>query len=116
MPDPTINWKRFLVTLESFYKQFGKWPTKIHLYPFFIRELEDRLPEGDFKKLNTRLLIIRDHQNELLTLDDEGNSLDYHGSKKIRYPTSEFKALAWLGIQEPDYSFKIEMPVTFTKI
>ena len=34
------NWIRFLITLERFYILYGKWPTVIQLYPFFIDELQ----------------------------------------------------------------------------
>jgi len=104
-----MNWNRFMTTLAVFRNRYGHWPTKIHLYPFFIRKLEDQLPQGDFESLDTKIPIMQDQKNFLLAQDDEGQPLDFDRAKKRSHRRSD--ALEWLGIQEPDYSFKIEVPV-----
>jgi len=109
-----MSWKQFLITLSAFRKRYGHWPTKIHLFPFFIRELGVRPPQGDFETRNARINIIPDQKSFLLAHDDEGHSLSYSEADTL-YPKKAF-ALEWLGIQEPDYCFKIQMPVTFTRI
>ncbi len=103
-----MEWKRFLTTLAVFRKRYGHWPTRIHFPPFFIRQLENRLPPEDFLKLNSKIQIIRDQKSFFLAQDDEGHSLDYPQAKKGSHKRSD--ALEWLGIQEPDYSFKIVVP------
>ena len=39
------NWVRFKITLESFYVLHGRWPSRISLYPLFIKELQDKRDE-----------------------------------------------------------------------
>ena len=96
------NWIRFRLTLESFYVLHGKWPTVIHIYPFFITELQEKLSKEDFQKLQSKIKLVPDEDSPFLSLDELGNSFDYNRGK---CPEGELavRAIDWLEINEPDY-------------
>jgi len=96
------NWIRFLLTLESFYVLHGDWPTVIHVYPFFIAELQEKLSKEDFKILQSKIKFEPDEENPFLSFDELGNKFDYarEGSPKGK---SGVRAIDWLKINEPDY-------------
>jgi len=71
------NWIRFLITLESFYALHGDWPSVIHLYPFFIGELGEKLSTEDFQKLESKIRLEPDEDRPFLALDEVGNRFDY---------------------------------------
>ena len=97
------NWIRFLITLESFYVLHGDWPSIIHLYPFFIAELQEKLSTEDFQKLQSKIRLKPDEDNPFLALDEAGNKFDYarESLPKARYARN--KAVDWLDINTPDY-------------
>jgi len=102
------NWVRFQITLEKFYTLFGRWPTRIYLYSFFINELQKKLSQNDFQRLQSMIHIIADDDNPFLAFDNEGNKFDYargihtlEGAQSRRWKS--IKALEWLKIKEPDY-------------
>jgi hypothetical protein len=96
------NWIRLQMALEGFYILYGKWPTVIHLYPFFIEELQEKLSVEDFKKLQSKIELIPDQDNPFLAFDEEGNRLGYarEGCPDGHPP---IRAKEWLEINEPDY-------------
>lgn len=96
------NWIRFLVTLERFYYLYGKWPGIIYLYPFFIKELQEKLPIEEFKKLQSKIKLEPDGDNPFYACDEIGNVYDYtHGNQLDGEPS--LRAIDWLEINEPDY-------------
>ena len=96
------NWIRFLVTLESFYILYGKWPTEIHLYPFFIKELQQKLSAQDYQRIQLKINLEADDSNPFLSLDESGNKFDY--CKDIAVDgTSSIRAIDWLKIVRPSY-------------
>jgi hypothetical protein len=97
------NWIRFIITLESFYGLYGNWPSTIHLYPFFIEEIEKKLSPEDFQHLQSKLTIIADEGNPYLALDAAGNRFDYTMGKPSPPRDVLIKAIDWLEINEPDY-------------
>ena len=58
------NWIRFIITLESFYSLYGKWPSMISLYPFFIDELQEKLSSAEFQKLQSKMLRMQEELAE----------------------------------------------------
>jgi hypothetical protein len=96
------NWIRLQITLESFYILYDRWPLVIHVYPFFIRELEQKLSEEDFRKLQSKIRLVPDEDNPFLALDDSGNRFDYANEESPDRHES-VRAIDWLGVREPDY-------------
>jgi len=96
------NWIRFLLTLESFYILHGKWPTVIHLYPFFISELQAKLTKEDFQKLLSKIKLEPDTDNPFLSFDELGNRFDY-GREEFLEGNTVLRAIDWLDINEPNY-------------
>jgi len=96
------NWVRFLTTLEAFYILHGNWPTVIHVYPFFITELQEKLSKKDFRRLRSRIKLEPDKDNPFLAFDAVGNRFDYareicpNGHPSVR-------AINWLNIKQPTY-------------
>ena len=97
------NWIRFMITLESFYNLYGNWPSIIHLYPFFIVELQEKLSSEDFQTLQSKITLIADEANPFLAFYEAGNRFDY--ARGAFHPKKEapIKAIDWLEINEPDY-------------
>ena len=95
-------WIRFLLTLESFYVLHGNWPTVIHVYPFFITELQEKLSKEDFQMLKSKIKLEPDENNPFLSFDKLGNRFDY---ARGRCPQDQpaVRAIEWLKINEPDY-------------
>ena len=97
------NWVRFTITLEAFYTMYKRWPSTVHLYPFFIDELKDKLSSADFQTLNSKIKLITDEEEPFLAIDEEGNRFSY---AKEPLPTQRklvIRAIDWLEINEPDY-------------
>jgi hypothetical protein len=96
------NWIRFQLTLEAFYILYGKWPTVIYLYPFFVNELQEMLSMEDFQSLQSKVKIVPDENNPFLSFDEVGNRFDY---ARESYPAGHppIRAIDWLGIHEPTY-------------
>ena len=97
------NWIRFTITLESFYSLYGNWPSKMHLYPFFVMELQDKLSSKDFLILQSKLTLIEDKDNPFLAFDENGNRFDYSSEGTPPLADDSIKAVDWLGINKPDY-------------
>jgi hypothetical protein len=97
------NWIRFTITLETFYSLYGNWPSKIHLYPFFIAELQEKLSEEDFQIIESKIMLIADEDNPFLALDDAGNKFDYARGNAHETKELSSRAIDWLEINEPDY-------------
>lgn len=97
------NWIRFLMTLERFYILYGKWPTVIHLYPFFIDELQKKLSIEDFKTLQSKIRLESDEKNPFLCFDEKGNKYDYARGDIFPNKHTAVRAIDWLQISEPAY-------------
>ena len=96
------NWIRFMITLESFNSLYGKWPSMIQLYPFFIDELQEKLSSAEFQKLQSKITLISDEHKPFSAFDEAGNRFDYSRQtppKRDRY----IKAIDWLEVNEPYY-------------
>jgi hypothetical protein len=96
------NWVRFMKTLEAFYNLHDKWPTVIHLYPFFINELQEKLSMEDFQKLQSKIRLEPDKENPFLSLDEVGNRFDY-ARETCPNEHHSVRAIDWLEIHEPTY-------------
>ena len=97
------NWIRFQITLETFHTIYGHWPSVITLYPFFIKELREKLSSQDFDTIQSRISLEPDEESPFVARDDSGNVYDYcHGFEGEPSKSTE-KAINWLGIDEPDY-------------
>lgn len=96
------NWIRFLTTLEGYFVLHGKWPSSIRLYPFFIEELQEKLPDEDFSRVQEKIQLIPDNDNPFLASDEAGRTYDYSRQASPK-KTQQVKALSWLGIQSPRY-------------
>ena len=96
------NWIRFLGALEGFYIMYGRWPEVIHMPPFFIRDLQEKLSEADLNKLQAKIKLVRDQDNPFCAYDDKGNEYDY---SRVRGPIERpaVRAIDWLEINEPQY-------------
>ena len=97
------NWIRFQMTLERFYILYGKWPTVIHLYPFFIDELQNKLSIEDFQTLQSKIKIVPDENNPFLCFDESGDKYDYARGDTCPNKHASVKAIDWLQISKPDY-------------
>jgi len=97
------NWIRFLITLERFIILHGKWPTVIHLYPFFIDELQNKLSKEDFQKLQSKIRLEPDEENPFLCFDEKGNKYDYARGDICPNKYPSVRAIDWLKINEPAY-------------
>ena len=97
------NWIRFLTTLSIFHHLYGKWPTEVRLYSFFIDELKEKLSEHDFEKLCEKVEIIPDDENHFVAADDQGNTFDYARAKSIPERPDGPDPLEWLGVPNHDY-------------
>lgn len=83
------NWIRFLSTLEGYFALYGKWPTSIRLYSFFIKELQEKLSDEDFHRLQEKIKLIPDDDNPFLSSDEAGRTYDY---SRQACPENELKA------------------------
>ena len=97
------NWVRFQRTLEAFYYLYGKWPKVIHLYPFFINELQDKFSKEDFQTLQSKIMLYPDQKNPFLCFDEKGNKYDYESEVNYPFEHISVKAIDWLQINEPHY-------------
>ena len=97
------NWIRFLITLESFHFLYGNWPSTINLHPFFIAELEEKLPKEDFEKLRDKIVLKPEEENPFMASGEGSNTFDYAREGIPEGMKFQNRALAWLNIEAPDY-------------
>ena len=74
----------------------------IHLYPFFINELQNKLSKEDFQTLQSKIMLYPDQKNPFLCFDEKGNKYDYAREDHI-YEQISVKVIDWLQINEPHY-------------
>ncbi len=96
------NWTRFIITLERFHVMHGRWPEVVHVYPFFVSELQEKLSREDFMKLRAKIELVKDQGNPFYAYDDRGNKYDYSRESGPK-EKSAFRAIDWLDINEPQY-------------
>ena len=96
------NWIRLCAAIDGFYGQYGRWPTRVRIFPVSLANIRDRLftPE-DFSKIIAKVSLIAD-EAPIVAEDDLGGSYSYgkQGFPKER-PTQ--RAADWLGVcPKPD--------------
>jgi hypothetical protein len=80
----------------------GNWPSKIHLYPFFIDELRDKLSPAEFQRLESKVTLIPNENKPFMAFDEAGNRFDYQRQRSPERDRDN-RAIDWLEVNEPDY-------------
>lgn len=96
------NWIRFIGSLNGFSAIYGSWPTKVYLYPEFIKELQYMMPPGDFQRLETKVALIPEPKATFRCEDDQGRSYDY-GQQGFARKQPVPDAMEWLNVSKPHY-------------
>ena len=96
------NWIRLLIGIKNFYAAFGVWPARVYVYPFFVKELRQKMKPGEFERLNAKIELIPEPDATFRFEDHEGHFYDYGREGVVeKFPKPD--VLAWLNVSRPDY-------------
>ena len=92
------NWVRLCAALDGFYMRYGRWPTRVRVFPAAHADLREQLlsPEA-LAILESKLQLVADEAS-MLAEDDEGRAYDY-GKEGFPPQRPHPRAAEWLGVQ-----------------
>ncbi|RLA94571.1 MAG: hypothetical protein DRG25_02205 [Deltaproteobacteria bacterium] len=91
------NWMRLCAAIDGFRTLYGKWPTRIRLFPDIIEDLKQVLGSESFSILESKLQLIADNAS-IVAEDEEGQQFSY-GDDKFPEKLPDIRARDWLGIE-----------------
>jgi len=71
------NWIRLCAALDGFFARYGKWPTRVRVFPGALEDLRTHVlgPEA-FAVVSRKVRLVPDEAS-MLAEDDEGHAYDY---------------------------------------
>jgi hypothetical protein len=94
------NWVRLCAALDGFFVRYGRWPTRVRLFPGALENLRtDVLDPDAFATVTSKVELVPDEAS-MLAEDDEGRAYDY-GKEGFPPRSPDLPAREWLGVH-PD--------------
>jgi hypothetical protein len=92
------NWVRACAAIEGFRVRYGKWPSRLRLFPVALEDLRDNVfSEESFGILCQRLDLVPAEHAAMVAEDEDGNSYSY-GTEGMPNDELQARASEWLGI------------------
>ena len=92
------NWVRLCGALDGFYMRYGRWPTRVRVFPASLADLRERLlSPGALAMVESKLQLVADEAS-MVAEDDEGRSYDY-GQEGFPPQRPAPRAAEWLGVE-----------------
>jgi len=91
------SWVRLCGAVDGFRVRYGRWPTRVRLFPGALENIRDYLftPE-DYAKITAKVTLIPDHA-PMIAEDDTGASYNY-GQDGFPTPSPVPPAREWFGV------------------
>ena len=95
------NFVRLCLALSGFHSRYGRWPTRVRVFPATLANLRALFSNEAWATLNSRIALIADDA-PFIAADDEGNEYNY---AKDGVPTVRNAAElhAWLAVTPIDH-------------
>ena len=91
------NWVRVCAAVDGFYIRYGRWPTRVRLFPVTLADIRDHLfTPNDYARITSKVSLVPD-EAPVIAEDDSGASYSYgkEGFPKRRPSPS---AEEWFGV------------------
>ncbi|HEY6018868.1 MAG TPA: hypothetical protein VIY48_02965 [Candidatus Paceibacterota bacterium] len=89
---------RVLAALDGFYVRHGHWPTRVRVFPGFIRSIKDDiLSAPQYQALTAKIELVPDEEAPVVAEDNEGNVYSY-GAEGFSKSKPAIRAAQWLGL------------------
>ena len=91
------NWVRLCAAIEGFRFRYGRWPTRVRLFPACLSDIRDHLfTPDDYARIAAKVVLIADEAG-FLAEDDLGGSYNY-GQEGFPRQRPTPIAAEWLGV------------------
>lgn len=92
------NWVRLCAAIDGFRVRYGRFPTRVRMFPECLGDIRDRLftPE-DFAQITAKIALIADDAS-MIAEDDAGGSYNY-GDEGFPPQFPSPSASEWLGVR-----------------
>ena len=99
------NWIRLCGAIDGFRVRYGRWPTRVRIYPESLAEIRDILfTRHDYAKIEAKVALIPDDA-PIIAENDSGMSYSY-GDEGFPDKSPTPSAAEWLGVHPlPDRSW-----------
>lgn len=95
------NWIRLCAAIDGFRVRYGRWPTRVRIFPESLADIRDHLfTPDDYAQITSKVALVAD-QAAMIAEDVQGGSYDYgHEGFPSELPTPS--AAEWLGVTPID--------------
>lgn len=91
------NWVRLCAAVDGFHARYGRWPTRVRLFPECLADIRDDLftPE-DYASITAKVALVPDKAS-MIAEDESGASYNY-GAEGFRETSPGPSAYEWFGV------------------
>ena len=90
------NWIRFCAAVDGFRLRYGRWPTRVRLFPAALEDIRDHiLPPAAYERVVRQVRLVPDEVG-MVAEDDLGGRYDY-GSEGFPKAEPDIRAHTWFG-------------------
>jgi hypothetical protein len=92
------NWIRLCGAIDGFRARYGRWPTRVRVFPAALIDLRDFLfAPDDFARITAKVALIAD-EAPMIAEDDSGAKYNY-GEEGFPRERPTPSAADWLGVE-----------------
>ncbi len=91
------NWVRLCAAIDGFRVRYGRWPTRVRIFPVSLANIRDHLfTTDDYTQIIAKVALIAD-EAAMIAEDDQGGSYNY-GQEGFPNERPTPHAAEWLGV------------------
>ena len=91
------NWIRFCAAVDGFRLRYGRWPTRVWLFPAALEDIRDHiLPPAAYERVACQVRLVPEADAPMIAEDDLGGRYDY-GKEGFPSADPDIRAHAWFG-------------------
>lgn len=91
------NWVRLCAAVDGFHLRYGRWPTRVRLFPGALANIRDYLfTPDDYARITAKVALVPDNA-PMIAEDDSGASYNY-GAESFPETHPTPSAYEWFGV------------------
>jgi hypothetical protein len=71
------SWVRLCAAVDGFRHRYGRWPTRIRVFPASLGFLRDLFTDEDFAAITAKVELVPDEAGSMVAEDEDGASYNY---------------------------------------
>jgi hypothetical protein len=92
------NWVRLCAAIDGFRIRYGRWPTRVRIFPASLADIRDHLFTPDaYAQILAKVALVAD-EAAMVAEDDQGGSYSY-GQEGFPSERPAPRAAEWLGVR-----------------